>query len=274
MGGIVDRVLWLFGGKGPKGLSKQVWSVDLGELRWEQHPDMPSVRSGGTAAWDGEGAFVVVGGCWTDDCDPVIRFDLEAQSWTPLASAPGNRINPGVVFVGSELWMLGGKDPATGASLKDQWSYESGWTSLGDVRTVPDSEGVAVSPVSGVTEAGGSGGVVTFSSGWLARWTDGLLQAVNHGGLLGATADCLWVNDDSVFIWSEGLGVECEDQSLYCVEGEGDARGSVSGTLCAPIDATLWTYGGGSVEDGTVSDALWRYHSEQWTWMMDGGTEL
>ncbi len=274
MGGAVDRVLWVFGGEGPDGYSREVWSTDLSDLRWERHPDMPDVRSGGTAAWDGEGAFVVVGGCQTDDCDPVVRFDVEAQSWTPLAGAPGNRLQPGVHFVASKLWLFGGVDPASDTPLSDIWSYDAGWTSLGDALDLPTPGGGKSPVVSGATWAGGTSGAVTVSGGWMASWADGVLQSAAQSASVGESPDCVWVNDDSVFVWSAGVVLECDALSSYCAADEPGARPSVPGTACASVDATLWTYGGGVIDDGTVNEELWRYHDAVWTRTMDGGSVL
>lgn len=262
MGASIDRVLWLFGGEGKHGASNEVWSIDLSDLRWQRHPDMPSARVRGTAAWDGEGAFIVVGGCVDEDCDPVVRFDVEAQAWTPLASAPGNRTNAGLAFEGGTAWLFGGETSPGGEPLDDVWSYGSGWTSV-----------AAWSYVNGPTLAGSSSVTVTLADGQLTRWYDGVPQGVGTPYELAQGAACFWVDEDVAYAWAGSSVYACASDTLTC-DNDGAYRAVVEGTLCAPIDGSLWTYGGGSVEDGTLSNELWRYHDDVWTQKMDGGTEL
>lgn len=263
MGGSVDRVLWLFGGEGKHGVSREVWSIDLSDLRWQRHPDMPSPRVRGTAAWDGEGAFLVVGGCVSADCDPVIRFDVDAQAWTPLSSAPGSRTGAGLAFAGDTAWLFAGVDSETGEGLEDVWTYGSGWASL-------DSW----SQVHGATLAGSSSVTMTLSGGLLTRWSEQIPEAARAPDELAEETSCFWVDEDVAYAWSGTAVYACTWDSITCSAASSAVRPVVEGALCAPIDGSLWTYGGGSVQDDTLSNELWRYHDDVWTQKMDGGTEL
>lgn len=275
-GGTIERTLWIFGGENELGRKKEVWSVDFDDLSWIQHPDMPTARVGGRAIYDGTSAFLLVGGCVTpaageDACAPVIRFDIETQTWTPLAEGPGNRLSPGLAMEAETLWLFGGVDPESGATLTDVWSYLGGWTSLGDPRTINGFDHV----ISGATLAANDTRITTLSAGLLTTWESGSPQTVAQIGVATMQPDCMWASDYVTYVWSDSDVYACSDGTAHCEQDAVYLRMPVPGTVCGPVDATLWTFGGGGSGDTgeavDLNNELWRYHSTEWVKMMDGG---
>lgn len=292
-GGTVDRTLWIFGGEGDNGVKNTVWSMNFDDLHWVRHPDMPTERAGGRAVYDGTSAFIVVGGCAaqapTDaagaagsepaadeaPCAPVIRFDIETQTWTPLAAGPGNRMSAGLAMDGGTLWLYGGVDAETGAALTDVWSYLGGWTSLGEPRQINTFEHL----ISGATLAATGSRVTTLSGGLLTSWESGTPQAVAQIGDTTMQTDCMWLNDEDAYIWSDGDVQVCANPSAgggagHCESDATEVRSPAPGAVCGPVDATLWTFGGGGTTDTggevALNNELWRYHDTEWQQELDG----
>ncbi len=244
-GGTIDRTLWVFGGEDKTGAKQRaVWSVSFDDMRWIQHPDMPSDRVGGQAVYDGKNAFLVYGGCAGADvaagtCAPFERFDVVTQTWTPLAAGPGQRLQAGLAMEDDTLWLYAGVDPVTGELYRDTWSYLGGWTSYGP-------SPVFGAPV-GPTIAAGTGPISTMSGGFWFTWVAGVAQSTANFGQT-TVPTCMWESDTNVYVWlgnAAGDVYVCSTTNGICVQDDSMARASVAGVLCGAVDATLWSYGGG-----------------------------
>lgn len=253
MGGAVDRVVWVFGGESPLGPSAEVWALDVAGQRWQRYPDMPQPRVAGTAVYDGDGGFIVVGGVSDSAEASVIRFDLASQAWTALASPMPERTYAGLTLTDDGVRLIGGLG-ASGEPLADVWTYREGWTTA------------SPAPLAGHTAAHTADGTVfSVAAGHLSTWGEDAPTSVQLPSAEDAPA-CVWGEATSLWIWQSRQLWQADLGVLHSVELL--ANPPPDSALCAAIDSTLWTFGG--AHDGEPSNEVWRFNSGIWELQMRG----
>lgn len=109
-----DDSIYVFGGfaTGPvqRDATSTVWRYDLTDDTWHSMTGMPFTRGAGGAAVIGESIYLAGG-----RGGPIHRYDPAQDAWTSLSfqdTAP--RDHAAVVAYRGELWVLGGRDMASG----------------------------------------------------------------------------------------------------------------------------------------------------------------
>ncbi|CAE7028768.1 nanM [Symbiodinium natans] len=102
----------IYGGRGPSGISADVFLLDVAGLTWMQGTSSPQIQARHSAVWTGTGMLAHGGGDGNVYLDILLFYDPVGDTWATLTPATSNvptlRLGHEAVWTGTEMIVQGG----------------------------------------------------------------------------------------------------------------------------------------------------------------------